>query len=256
MLLGFFLFGTYSFWITTALVSFFLIACVEKIWAGWATLMLACAASVVFFSNGINPLSYIQEHPYDIAQWVCLHILIGAFWSVYRWYILLLKERRKIVKIKKAFLQKRHIEGDDVPVALREEWLFELKAHQYGRSYGEQGVYYERQDKIEFLREHSISIPSDDRLIEIPDRLKDEWRKRVQKISRELQFKMRPRPRDNKGLITLWMIYWPWSMAWYILNDPIKRFANWIYRRIQQMLEFISKHVWKDIAKDLPPTDI
>lgn len=258
MLLGLFLFGTYSFWIIIALVSFFLFACVEKIWTGWATIVLACTVSTILISNEINPLPHLQEHPFDLVKWVALYALIGAIWSVYRWYVFLLKRRDEVQKIKREFLRDHHIEGNAVPDELKEDWLFALSAkstqlvsknpyreHRLPRDQKNEAIERFLNNKGRSSRDHLI-----------PEELKADWEKEVNRISREVQFTLRPRPRDHKGLITLWMIYWPWSMAWYILNDPIKRFANWIYRRMQKLLEAISEHVWKDVKNDLPPTDI
>lgn len=49
--------------------------------------------------------------------------------------------------------------------------------------------------------------------------LKEKWQKQTD-------------PFNNKGTITMWMVYWPWSALWTLLNDPIKR----LYRAIYQAL--------------------
>lgn len=47
-------------------------------------------------------------------------------------------------------------------------------------------------------------------------------------------------PKNHKGDISMWIAYWPWSMTWTLLNDPIKRIGKWIYRKISGILETIS----------------
>ncbi len=36
----------------------------------------------------------------------------------------------------------------------------------------------------------------------------------------------------DRGAIVMWMAYWPVSAFWTILNDPIKKFFNWLYDHV------------------------
>lgn len=259
MLYSLFLFGTYPFWILAALVSIVLFTCVEKIWTGWATFVLLSTVSVICVSNGINPLVYARENPFEIVKWVNVYALIGTLWSVYRWYVFLLRERDKIEKLKQNFLQKWSINSTSIPDTLKIDWLFYLRSstknirlmYELPRN---SGINEAKIDFLNKLRITPVSYDEHDAVV-IPVTLHKEWGKEVGKISREVQFALRPRPRDHKSRITLWIICWPWSMLWYLLSDPIKRFANWIYRNIQQMLDGISEHVWKRVGDELPPDE-
>lgn len=258
MLLSLFLLGSYSFWILVALVSIFLFTCVEKLWTGWATIVLLSTVSVICIANSINPLVYAQENPLEIVKLVCAYTLIGIVWSVYRWYVFLLKRRDDIQKLKLEFLQINSIGGIKVPNDQKDAWLFYLNenAYQLNGTRGFRNTHGLNEARKHFLDQHQTAHTAIGNVIQIPEELLEAWNKEVQTVSRKVQFSLRPRPRDHKSLITLWMIYWPWSMMWYLLSDPIKRFANWIYRRIQQLLEAISEHVWKGVKDDLPPTDV
>jgi len=54
---------------------------------------------------------------------------------------------------------------------------------------------------------------------------------------------------DYKSKIMGWMIYWPASAAWTILNDPIRRLFEAIYNKIAKSLQDISDKAFSDITK-------
>lgn len=59
----------------------------------------------------------------------------------------------------------------------------------------------------------------------------------------ELESKI-PSARDNKARITSWMFYWPFSALFTLVNEPIKKIFNTIYRRFTTSFDRISKNVF------------
>ena len=55
-----------------------------------------------------------------------------------------------------------------------------------------------------------------------------------------------PLVRDNKSRVLTWMGYWPWSMVWTVINDPVKKAFKAIYNRIHNNLQAISNNAFKD----------
>ena len=51
-----------------------------------------------------------------------------------------------------------------------------------------------------------------------------------------------PLAKDYKSKIILWMSYWPWSALWTLLNDPVRKLFNAIYRKISIMYQRISNN--------------
>lgn len=47
-------------------------------------------------------------------------------------------------------------------------------------------------------------------------------------------------------LLLLWMTYWPWSMIWTIINDPIRRAFRAIYSKISGLFEMITNSIYDD----------
>lgn len=60
----------------------------------------------------------------------------------------------------------------------------------------------------------------------------------------------RPRVRDHASAILIWMMYWPWSATWTIINDPVRNFFKAIFKLIQSLYEDLSKSVYSDIPND------
>lgn len=56
-----------------------------------------------------------------------------------------------------------------------------------------------------------------------------------------------PLVKDNKDKIILWMVYWPWSAIWTIINDPVRRFFDFVYMRISGLYQKISDRIFKDV---------
>ncbi|KKM93267.1 hypothetical protein LCGC14_1210040 [marine sediment metagenome] len=64
-----------------------------------------------------------------------------------------------------------------------------------------------------------------------------------------------PDARAHKSRILTWMTYWPWSMVWTLINDPIKKLFRMIYRRLQRVYDKISESVWSGVEEDFAPVE-
>lgn len=53
----------------------------------------------------------------------------------------------------------------------------------------------------------------------------------------------KPLARMHKNRIITWMVYWPFSMVWTILDEPWRL----IYEFMSRVFQRISDHVWKDL---------
>lgn len=57
----------------------------------------------------------------------------------------------------------------------------------------------------------------------------------------------RPKARKNKSRILTWMIYWPFSATWTLINDPIVRFFKEAFARLSNVFDKISARAYKGI---------
>lgn len=110
--------------------------------------------------------------------------------------------------------------------------------------------------KATFLRQNGIEGSA------IPDNLKAKWKESLTSHYRygsERRYSFSngviPKASDHKSRIMTWMCYWPWSMVWTLINDPVKRLFKQIYLQIAGMLQRISNSVFSGVEDDLrePP---
>lgn len=52
---------------------------------------------------------------------------------------------------------------------------------------------------------------------------------------------------DSKSRIIFWCIYWPFSAPWTLINEPVKRFFNFAYRRMAGTLQGVSDRAFKHV---------
>ena len=52
---------------------------------------------------------------------------------------------------------------------------------------------------------------------------------------------------DNKWRIMSWMMYWPFSAVWTVINQPIKNAFNYIFIKLEGVFNSISKSMYKDV---------
>lgn len=64
-----------------------------------------------------------------------------------------------------------------------------------------------------------------------------------------------PQARDHKSRIMTWMMYWPWSMVWTVLSDPIKKIFKRLFNALHDTYQAISNKVFAGLNDDMPSTE-
>ncbi len=59
-----------------------------------------------------------------------------------------------------------------------------------------------------------------------------------------------PNVRENKAAIIRWMTYWPFSLVYTLLNDPVRRLFEFLYEQIGTKLQTIANHAFRGTEKD------
>ncbi len=52
---------------------------------------------------------------------------------------------------------------------------------------------------------------------------------------------------ENKSRYMMWMVYWPFSMIWTLIDDPVRRIFTWIYNSVAGSLQRSSNKVFEDL---------
>jgi len=55
-----------------------------------------------------------------------------------------------------------------------------------------------------------------------------------------------PQAKKNKARIISWMSYWPFSMLWTLINEPVKKTFRFIYSKIEGIFQKMSDRIFKD----------
>lgn len=60
-----------------------------------------------------------------------------------------------------------------------------------------------------------------------------------------------PSWRDNKAKLFAWVMYWPTSMFWTFLNDPLVRFGKWVVRRLGNWYDKMANRIFAKVGVDI-----
>lgn len=67
--------------------------------------------------------------------------------------------------------------------------------------------------------------------------------------------KFDPSYQEHKSDIMVWMVFWPWSLLWTILNDPLYKLFQNLYRAISAWLQRITDYYWQSKRGHMPTQD-
>lgn len=105
--------------------------------------------------------------------------------------------------------------------------------------------------KAQYIEE-KLNLPRDSH--RIPDDKKADLQTFIQRKGSYYggDITVRPKAREHKSRIMTWLTYWPWSMFWTLLSDPVKRIWKWSYDRLQTIFESISSRAYRGTEEDMP----
>jgi hypothetical protein len=218
-----FAFGTVWFWILIAVASIIILAAIENEKGLLATLALVAAAVAIYVWGDGNVFRWIKAHPWKTAGWAGVYFAAGTFWFITKWWRFVRKNRHRYDEAFLLFKQDFQSEG-----------------------YGPNGVRrYGLEDREKAMAEFKLRKASE------PDAVfKEEWGAHIEDgVYRGVGFEFRPKYKDHKGRIFLWACYWPWSMFWTILNDPLKKVWDGIIWVVRGLLERISASSFRDVEE-------
>lgn len=270
-----------------ALSFFGLFALIEFEKPGWATATVVGVLAVVHFGTEVDVIQFIAQNPFQSLLLALGYFAVGAGWSVGKWWFFVRRLRDKYDAQKVEFLKEHRVTGETIPERLKEAFLRTVCWDVYTevrRRFVEdhpkyvaamQGGLDPSSDQAGFdaaLRANAegqgLEVDAvrawyntfvrgrhsrrQDPLIlssELPTELKEEFRALL--AGPEFKAALVPSPRDHKARIMIWMAWWPWSMLWTLLNDPIKRLFRAIYRALLTRLQKISERAFRRVDDDL-----
>jgi hypothetical protein len=101
--------------------------------------------------------------------------------------------------------------------------------------------------RTDFCLEHGLTEGR------IDGQLAEEWSQRLQaEHVRGRKIEVPPLVREHKGDILRWMTYWPFSLVWTVLDDPVRKTFQMIYRHLQERLQAIADRAFAGVEADFP----
>lgn len=166
-------------------------------------------------------------NPFSLETWLLVivgYFILGSLWSVVRWYILNSEVRNTYTSIRDKIIDREKITGafpfseaDLMLVAGTPE--FKEKEH----------LNRELRDLV------SCSLPY--RAFANGDVL---TRERIIEV-------VMPKADRMKSKVIRWIIYWPTSLIWMVINNPVYRIGNFIYQKVRGRLGRITERMFADL---------
>jgi hypothetical protein len=88
--------GAMGFWLLLIVAAVIMSEMMDNDAPLWAGIVAVITLAVLAVFGGFNPLTYIMAHPGETILWVAGYFLVGAAWSLVKWYFWLLKIRRQL----------------------------------------------------------------------------------------------------------------------------------------------------------------
>lgn len=257
---------------------------------GWATVIVVAVLGVIHLETEINVINFVAENPIQTVLLIIGYFVVGAAWSVGKWWFFVRRLRDKYDEQKGRFLKGLGLDPEgSIPQEHKEGFLRQVAEDAYYKArnvfYGNHSEYntlvasvawpnmhiHQSGSTIESVLASSGTDITKEELtawnklfgrsnrgsdLVLSSELGDDLKHEFAQLLSGPQFKAAiiPSPRDHKSRILIWMAWWPWSMAWTLLNDPIKRAFRAIYRALQKRFQSISERAFRRVDDDLMST--
>lgn len=167
-------------------------------------------------------LAFMKENVGLLIYAVPAYLAAGVVWGIVKWWFFVRRIRDRYQEIKDAFLNDRRITDGKIPSDLIQTFK-EFCSDRGQRGYHHSGEY--DRYRLEFSEDGRVVAPV------------------VNK---------------HKARITSWMVYWPWSAMWTLIDDPIRRLYNRLYTLLRGFYQSIANQAFQSVDEDFaapkPPT--
>jgi hypothetical protein len=176
---------------------------------GVASTFFSLATALVIWSYGSEIWELITQNILTTVYFSVGYVILGLIWSFLKW-------NQKVAKIFKLFssLKAKFIKENG-----------EITASTKDKIGTRQKFYNTLSYKFKYSSGHSISSFDDSKDLDYV----------IETIT--------PKGIDNKAKIVSWISYWPLSLIGTLLNDPFRRFFEWVYESVSGVYDKITKRL-------------
>jgi hypothetical protein len=156
---------------------------------GWATTFFSLGIALLLWNFRTDIWTFISSNPTATIGFTVSYVLAGITWSFFKWNAYVKGVFSKIKEVKDDFIRKHKAITDD-----------------------------NRESFISWI-EHLKLRDSDGYIINFNYKMNME----------QVVEKVTPIASKKKSIITSWISYWPVSLMATLLNNPFRKFFEWVY---------------------------
>lgn len=175
---------------------------------GWATTLFSLGTALILWNFKMDIWNYLTSNPVTTVGFIVSYILFGITWSFIKWRSYVKSIFDKVKEIKAQFIAINGAITDKNRAAFNSK----IDAANFKRADG---------------YSQSVTIHDTDTFEEIGR-------------------KITPLASNKKSIITSWISYWPVSFAGTLLNNPFRKFFEWIYGNLSGYYDKITNKYQKD----------
>lgn len=218
-----FAFGTIWFWALVLAASIVILAAIENEKGLLATVALVGAVVAFYIWGDRDVFGWIKHHPFKTAGWAGAYFAAGTFWFITKWWRFVRANRHRY----------------DEAFAL---FKVDFQKDEYSPHGLRSRDHHGREIELKEFKRRKASEPD---VV-----FKEEWGANIgDGTYKGVDFEFKPKYKDHKGQIFLWACYWPWSMFWTVLNDPLKKVWDGIIYAVRGLLDRISASSFRDVEE-------
>ena len=257
-----------------------------------ATACLAVTFVALFLlGDGTSYAAWMQGNALSVLVYVVGYILAGGVWGIIKWWRHSVARLNKYEDVKKDWLHEGGVKGNKVPKELVEDFhefllgddiiwsrRIKVKAELIVTDNGDEtttltsnvsdrSINVSTESWKTFLETKRIKDlvplkpdgdpPGDpDEVVEL-DYEDEDFIKTADSGTVTDKRIVDPRvyARYNKSMILCWMVYWPWNVVWYFVDDWVIGCFRKIQRLISGWLDGITERTFKDVDDDFVVKD-
>ena len=191
---------------------------------GWSHTLFVLLACLVAYKLNYTYKS-ILENPLLFLQYIGVYIAFGIFWAFIKWFFHLKNISRGYEAIKLEATKKYNEFSNDIKEKKTlKDIIYDVWTTNSSKCPG-------------------MNIKKIEKFVENPNGKGGNYVIEGYKIQI-------PAAADNKSLIISWILHWPISVTWTMINDPIKKVVNYIFEQIKGLFQKISNSIFRDIKND------
>ncbi len=189
---------------------------------GWATIG-SLGLGYVFATNFGITFDQIVSSPSTVAIALGAYIMTGIAWSFGKWYFKLSNVRDTYQELKARFIDDRNLKADFFHAPIDEALATSKEDRQQRDAHIELNASFVRHI-TDRMRSYANKLTTKDVVLD------------PTKIGQVIA----PAAAQHKSSITQWIMFWPISFVWTIINDPVRKIANYIFSRIKNTFQRMS----------------